>query len=714
MYTYPRCFLGLLASCLLPAFGVGAAWAGEGCRHHDHHDHHDQHDQHDEHDEEKGIAIPALLSATGAENIAWRKDQLVDWKHTTIELDIPDVSQPVLSGVVTHTGTVCNVGLPMGELILDCNGPDVTSVSVDGALVPRAGVANGWLQRPGTLRVGKTDHYEPGGEGQGQVGGKLIVPLPAARGDARGQAITITIKYNLNFGGFKGNGLVLAPPASAPVEGETNDNYIQSPSSAFPMIHAQGEAEFNSRWFPCFDSPQERATSDMIVSVDSGYEVVSNGALFAKAPTTAGSVGQPRTRWHWSMPAEHAPYLITLAIGKFDVVDVSGSGVPMPVYTPVGTAQHAKELFANTPGMMRFMESLTGEPYPWPQYAQVMARGFRWGGMENTGATLLRETTIKKNFPESDGLIVHELAHQWFGDLITCRHWDHLWLNEGFATYAEALWFEHAKREGIVTSGEYQKEINAWLRELIGKSKQMSVDPTRPEPSLVSARYDIADDTFEKRDNPYSKGPLMLHAIRMRVGDSVFFEGLKQYVAKHKGKAVETDDFRRTIEAVYGRSLERAFDQWTLRPGVPFVSVQAQWDDNYSQLRVSMTQTQAIDAKNPAHVLRVPITVTDSSGGVSQVMFETNAKEATAAFSMSSRPTRIDIDPLVTEIASFQPRAIDPSGNIALPDVIETAPVETPAEQSEPVAEPVPVPPTEPVHVYPDTEINSASSGNGK
>ncbi|MFO0857622.1 MAG: M1 family metallopeptidase [Phycisphaerales bacterium] len=674
---------GTLSLLAAAGLAVGLAQAGETTR--ESGSHHG--------DDEKSISIPTVLSATGAENVVWRKDQLVDWKHTAIELDIPDVTQPVLTGIVTHTGTVCNVGLAMGEVVLDCNGPEVVSVWVDGALVPPAGVVNGWTQQVETLRVGKTDAYEPGGDGQGQVGGKLIIPIPTSRGDARGQAISVTIKYNLNYGGFKGNGLTLAGPATPPAEGENKGDYIDSPSSGSPMIHAQGESEFNSRWFPCFDSPQERATSEVMVTVDSGYEVVSNGSLVAKLPATTGSVGQPRTKWHWKMPSEHPPYLVTLAVGKFDIVNVSDSGVPMPVYTAIGTADHAKELFANTPAMVRFMESITGEPFPWPQYAQVMVRGFRWGGMENTGATFLKDTTIRRNFPESDGLIVHELAHQWFGDLITCRHWDHIWLNEGFATYSEALWFEHAKREGIVTAGEYQKEVNSWLRELIAKSKQMSTDPTRPEPPLVSARYSIADDTFEKRDNPYTRGPLMLHAIRMRVGDGVFFEGIKRYVAKFKGTAVETDDFRRLMEEVYGRSLERAFDQWTMRAGVPFVNVQARWDDNYSQLKVTMTQTQAIDAKNPAHVLRVPIKVTDASGVVSEVIFAMDAKEASQSFVLSSRPSRIDIDPMVTEIASFQPRAFDPTNNVVLPDTIEVAPVEVPAEPAEPatpVAQDVP------------------------
>lgn len=685
MNTSSNSWLRLLAvgPVVSVAMGVcGVARGGGECRHSD---------------EDKGIAIPALLNAAGAQNITWRKDQLVDWQHTAIELDIPDVSQPMLTGVVTHTGTICNVGLPVGEIELDCNGPEVLSVAVNGAIVPRAGVVNGWIQQAGTLRVAKTDSYEPGGDGQGQVGGKLIVPVPGwgmsqndAKGDLRGKAISVTVKYNLNYGGFKGNGLTLAGPVSAPVEGEKNDNYIASPSSDGSMVHAQGESEFNSRWFPCFDSPQERATSEVAVVVDSGYEVLSNGELVSKSSATGGSVGQARTRWHWKLAKEHPPYLVTVAIGKFDVVNVSDGGVPMPVYAPVGFGEHAKELFANTPAMVRFMESLTGEAYPWPQYAQALVRGFRWGGMENTSATFLRDTTIKRNFPESDGLIVHELAHQWFGDLMTCRHWDHVWLNEGFATYCEALWFEHAKTEGIVTAGEYQKEVNAWLRELIGKSKLMSMDSTRPEPALVSARYGIADDTFEKKDNPYTKGPLMLHAIRVRMGDAAFFAGIKEYVAKYRGTAVETDDFRRVMEGVYGRSLERAFDQWTNRAGVPFVSVAAEWDDNYSVLRVKMTQTQAIDATHPAHVLRVPIRVIDASGNESQVVVTMSSKEASGSFSLSARPSRVDIDPLVTEIASFQPRSIDPNGNVSLPDLIEVAPAEPAAEPApEPVSLPV-------------------------
>jgi aminopeptidase N len=596
--------------------------------------------------EDKPTPPPALILENGRQNATWRKDQPIDYSHTAIELDIPDFSQPLLTGVVTHVGRV--KGLAVSEIVLDCDGPEVIAASVNG----------------GAARFAQADK-------------QLVISIGGEL--ERGAPVAVVVKYNLDFSGSKGDGLTFSPPVEDP----------QNATDRRPVVHAQGQAEVNSLWVPMFDSPQERLTSEVVVTVDADVDVLSNGVLLSTTPANAGSAGQPRQRWHWSLDREHAPYLITLAIGDFDVVDVNDRsdslrpGLPMPVYVPVGRADDARGVFANTPAMVACFEELFDEPFPWPQYAQAVVRGFRWGGMENTGATLLTAGTIDRGPYAADGLIAHELAHQWFGDLLTCRHWDHVWLNEGWATYAEALWYEWAQRAGVKTSGTYEAEIRGLLRSHIRASREMVWDESTPEPAMVEARYRHPDDKFFGRDNAYTKGALLLHAIRQRMGDDSFFAAVRAYVDRFKGKPVETDDFRFVLEEFHGRDLERMIDQWALRPGMAFVSVEGSWDQSASALRVRLTQTQPIGPRWPAYSLRVPLVLTDASGSTSTVVATTSTRESVQSFAMGAPPVRIDVDPMISQIASFQPRAFDPSTGAAFPDVIEAEP---------PKEEPAPAP----------------------
>ena len=597
---------------------------------------------------------PALILENGRQNITWRKDQPIDFAHTAIELDIPDFSQPLLTGVVSHTGRV--KGLPISEITLDCNGPAVIAASVNGSPA----------------------RFE-------QLDKQLVITL--AEELSRGEAVTVVVKYNLDFSSGKGDGLTFSPPTDDP----------QNATDRKPVVHAQGQAEVNSLWVPMFDSPQERLTSEVTVTVDADVDVLSNGTLQSTSPASPGTAGQRRQRWHWSLDREHAPYLITLAIGDFDIVDINTGpnsrrpGLAMPAYVPVGRTEDAFKVFANTPAMVACFEELFGEPFPWPQYAQAVVRGFRWGGMENTGATFLTPGTIDRGATEADGLIAHELAHQWFGDLLTCRHWDHTWLNEGWATYSEALWYEWAAREGIKTSGTYEEEIRGLLRSHINASRKMVWDDKTPEPAMIESRFEHPDDAFFSRDNAYTKGALLLHVLRQRMGDGAFFNATREYVDRFKGKAVETDDFRFVLEEFHGRDLERIIDQFGKRPGMPFVTVEGSWDQSASALRVRLVQTQPIASRWPAYVLSIPLVLTDAEGTTRTVVATMNTREATQIFPMGAPPVRVDVDPAITQIASVQPRSFDPTSGATLPDLIESEPPKpqpTPEPAEQPAAAP--------------------------
>jgi aminopeptidase N len=229
------------------------------------------------------IGDPRFNPANGQSTQVWRKAMPIDYSHIRAELDIPDINVAALTGVATLTGEV--TGLPVTRIVLDAAGPQPP--------VPTAATVNGmpveWTAKDGKVTL------------------RLREELPPR------SPLAIVLKYNLSFDQAKGEGLTFAPP----------DAESERESHRTPVIHAQGQAELNSHWLPMFDSPADRVSSEVIVTVEDGYTVLSNGRLVGSSPASLGSNMQPRTRWHWSLESEHAPYLITLAIGTSGIVDAA-------------------------------------------------------------------------------------------------------------------------------------------------------------------------------------------------------------------------------------------------------------------------------------------------------------------------------------------------------------------------------------------------------
>ncbi len=583
---------------------------------------------------------PRFNPATGQTTQVWRKAMPIDFNHIRAELDIPDVTVPALTGIATLTGEV--TGFPVSRIVLDASGPQPPE--------PIAATVNGmpvtWTAKEGKITLTLRNALEP--------------RTPVA----------IVIRYNLSFDKAKGEGLTFS----------AGDPASDVEANRTPVIHAQGQTELNSWWIPMFDSPADRVTSEVIVSVDDGYQVLSNGELVGTSRTTPGSAMQPRTRWHWSLTREHAPYLITLAIGKFSVLELGGSesarpGLSMPLYTPVGTEETARAMYARTPEIMAFLETYFDEPYPWPQYAQAITRGFVWGGMENTGATLMTTRSLNGDPGDTDDLIVHEMAHQWMGNLITCRHWDHLWLNEGWATFTESLWLEHTQGRDA-----YRESIHAMIRRA-ARREALSAPQT---PAIVSKRYANPDDTFEKADNPYSKGALVLHMLREELGNQAFDNAVRGYINANRNRAVETDDFRFALESATGRSLERFFEQWLLRPGFPRLNIEHFVDVPSRIVTFNITQTQPIDRHNPAYALSIPVRITYADQSTQTVRVSTTTRQTSQTVVITGEPVAIAYDPDITLMASFSSRGVDLGTGAHLPGDAD----EQPAAQAQPASEP--------------------------
>ncbi|CAG0950252.1 aminopeptidase N [Phycisphaerales bacterium] len=554
---------------------------------------------------------PRIDLATMREAATWPPDRPFDHLHMRLEVDIPDINKPELSAIQTLTLTP--VAQAQKSLILDCRGPSVQSVT-------SSGIPLFFEQSDGKLRI----HF----------------PAPVSPG----QTVAVVTTYTLDFSKNRGDGLTFS-------KGRED---AESPTRKVTQIHAQGQAQLNSLWFPCHDYPNERLTTELLVTVADGFDVVSNGHLAARE-----TIPDTRVRWHWVQDKPHVYYLVTLAIGKFAIVDVGGPdsarpGLPMPVYVTQGDEENVKDIFGATPAMVAFFEKTFGEPYPWDKYAQVCVRSFSAGGMENTSCTLLTEGTSRVGEAGSrDDLISHELAHQWTGDLMTCKGWAHLWLNEGWASYAECLWNEHKAGEDQTEAHRaYHRSVLNYVR--AQRMRNRGSAPTTPP--IVSNRYTDPDSVFRKRDDPYAKGAMILHMLRERLGDHAFFGGVRDYVQTYKFSCVETDDFRRCLERASGQSLERFFAQWCYRPGLPRLAVDLDWNEESKSLNVAIEQTQTINPLNPAYSLAVPIRVKFEDESFEWIDLVSDQHQTAHSFTLKAKPVQVSVDPNITCFSAVETR----------------------------------------------------------
>jgi aminopeptidase N len=398
------------------------------------------------------------------------------------------------------------------------------------------------------------------------------------------------------------------------------------------QVWSQGESETNRYWIPCLDHPNQRQTTEMVVVAPEGFDVVSNGKLVERKQNDDKSA-----TFHWLQDKPHVSYLITLVVGKFDIVTEDWNGIPVVYYVPKGKKEDVARSFGRTRDMLTFFSDRFGIKYPWDKYAQIAAEQFG-GGMENTSATTLTDRALHDERSmldnNSDGLIAHELAHQWWGDLVTCRDWSHLWLNEGFASYAEVLWAEHH-------DGPEEGAYN-----LVQKSRPaISGGKDRP---IVDRRYPSSGAMFDSR--AYPKGAWVLHMLRRRLGDDVFFKCLQEYGNAFRLQCADTNDFRRAFEKITGRSLERFFYDWTERSGNPVLNITTEYQPDSKQARISVKQTQAGEAFH--FPLKILFMVPGQSPIVSEQ--EITEKEQTFVEPLPGRPTMVCVDPDQTLLAEIE------------------------------------------------------------
>jgi aminopeptidase N len=403
-----------------------------------------------------------------------------------------------------------------------------------------------------------------------------------------------------------------------------------APSDAEPnipwMLWSQGEAAMNRYWIPCLDQPDQRQITELVVTVADGYEVLSNGRLVDRH----SNPDDKTVTFHWRQDQPHPSYLVTLVVGRFEVVREEWNGVPVLYYVPPERKDEIEPTFGRTRRMLELFSRLFGIDYPWDKYAQVVVEQFTAGGMENTSATTMNDRIMYDRRSLLDGspdaIVAHELAHQWWGDLVTCRDWAHIWLNEGFASYMEAVWAEHDKGPDEYVYAIYQKGRSA-----------VSGGKDRP---VVDRRYPSPFSMFDAR--AYPKGAFVLHMLRQRLGDDVFWKCLARHGKEHRLQSVETSDFRRTVEQETGRSLERFFYDWTERPGSPVLEVGTEYLPDSKLARVTVKQTQS------GEPYQFPLTLAfRCEGSDKEIVQEQDVgeKEQVLYVPLPGRPVLVEVDP---------------------------------------------------------------------
>jgi aminopeptidase N len=309
--------------------------------------------------------------------------------------------------------------------------------------------------------------------------------------------------------------------------------------------------------------------------------------------------------------------------------------VPVVSYVPEGRLAEARRSFEKTPEMIGFYSELTGYRYPWPGYAQICVDRYLAGGMEHTGATTLTTGTLHDARAhldhQSDGLVSHELIHQWYGDLITCKDFGELWLNESFATYFATLWIEHDRGadEGL------------WRRHGEAES-YFGEDRDRYRRPIVTYGYEHPRDMFDRHS--YPKGARVLHMLRFVLGEERFWTAIRHYTRKHAFGTVETADLRIAIEESTGQGLNWFFRQWLDHGGHPEYEVRYDWDQAEKMLRLEVKQTQEVDELTP--LFRMPVEIELVLPGETLIRrVEVSKREETFHFSLPERPRWVCFDP---------------------------------------------------------------------
>lgn len=411
-----------------------------------------------------------------------------------------------------------------------------------------------------------------------QEDGKLRIDLKKKHG--YGENISFTVFYN---GQDPEDGLRFFD------ETDEHPQMVASDSWPYGVRH----------WFPCYDYPHDKVTHEIIATVASGNKVAANGRLAA----VTENKNEGTVTYHWVQDLPHSTYLIFMAAAPYVVVNDHYKNLSLNYWVYPQHESHVDVTYGKTPDMVAFFNDIFEYEYPWCKYDQVSVP--MGGGAESTTATAMTHAIMHDERADQDyssiGIVSHELAHQWWGDLITLRSWAHAWMNEGFGTYCDYLYYRHAKgeQEGAVN---LLNKKNSYLREA----------RTRYLRPIVCHHYDRPENLFDAHS--YPKAAVVLHMLRDILGDPAFFRTLSDFLHIYEFEAVDTHDFMKTVKDVTGRNLDWFFEQWIFSPGHPVLEIGYEWKADEKQIHMHVDQIQDTSGRIPVFKFPVAIKIVTASG----------------------------------------------------------------------------------------------------
>ncbi|MFZ0213598.1 MAG: M1 family metallopeptidase [Candidatus Acidiferrales bacterium] len=422
--------------------------------------------------------------------------------------------------------------------------------------------------------------------------------------------------------------------------------FFVNPTKDYPKwpreVYSQGEAEFNHYWFPCWDYPNDMATSETITTVSEGQSVVSNGKLM-KVTHGAGSA-----TYDWVESVPHSSYLVSIAVGPWRKVADKYEDKPVDYYVPEYVDEAtARRSFHLTPDMIGFFSRATGVDYPYEQYVQTEVHNFIFGGQENVSATTLTEFTLHDARSDADypstGLVSHELGQHWFGDYVQGRDWADIWLNEGFATYMEALYTQHHE--------DYDAYRFAIYNDQMTEQAEGHEDYSR---AIVDRHYSDPMDMFDA--TTHEKGAAVLDMLRYLVDgreaasheasqNELLFRAFRHYLTAHHAQAVGTADLISAIRETAGLDLDWFFREWVYMAGHPDYRVADDYDAAKKIEKVSVEQTQHVDATTPIFDMPVELVFYGASGERKEIQVRDHLQQQEFDVPLDFESEWVDFDP---------------------------------------------------------------------
>ena len=413
------------------------------------------------------------------------------------------------------------------------------------------------------------------------------------------------------------------------------------------LINTLSFPEGARHWYPSVDHPADRATFELLATVREDWKVLSNGRLVG-----ISEGARPGTRTHhWRLDEPHPTYLSVLVAGPYEVIEDFHGSVPVNYWVYPKDVEDADRSFHKTPAIMAFFDEEFGVPYPWNKYDQITIPGIG-GGAESTTATVLGQSTIhderaEQDFP-SHGLVAHEVAHHWWGDLISYRDWGETWLTESFGTYSEYLW--HAHELGPDEAGENMRR----KRESYLRQAQTVLRP------VVTNQWRRPNDNFDS--HTYPKGAALIRLLRHITGDAEFRAGIQHFLEKHSFQPVDTEDFITAFAEAADQDIRWFIDMWLRRPGHPVLEIESSWDGEAVEMHIRQVQGPEASMGEVPEAYRAPLSVRVVTASGSEVHpFTLDGREQTLIFPAAEEPryVRFDADDVLLAVLRIEKSAAE-------------------------------------------------------